>query len=449
MESPDATSAPAPVLTVSRLVASARLALERQLGVVWVQGEVSNLHRAGSGHVYFTLKDATAQVRCALWRSKAQLVDFPLENGQAVEVRGICSIYEPRGEFQLAVDAMRRAGLGALYERFLKLRARLEAEGLLAPERKRPLPRVPRAVGVVSSTRGAALHDVLVTLARRWPRLRVVVYPTAVQGPGAGAEVARAIALASRRAETDVLILCRGGGSIEDLWAFNEEVVARAIVASRIPVVAGIGHETDVTIADLAADRRAPTPTGAATLVCPDIADECRRAEALARRLARAADHLLATAAQRTDAAARRLVHPSARLEAQRMRVGELALRLARSLSRQHAARVRTVDIQRLRLARELRDPARRLPQLGTLAVVLRRAARLAVEAGNARVLVLAQNLEHLNPQAVLERGYAIVVDATGDVVSDAASLSPGDDVALTLAHGRASARITGKDHGG
>ena len=310
-----------PVLPVSLLVSSARLILERQLGVVWVGGEVSNLYRAPSGHVYFTLKDESAQVKCTLWRSKAQLVAFPLADGLAVEVRATPSIYEQKGEFQLNVDAVRHAGLGALYERFLRLKAALEAQGLLDGARKRPLPRFPRGVGIVTSPRGAAVRDVLATLHRRWPSLPVIVYPALVQGDGAARDIAEAIATANRRAEVDVLIVCRGGGSLEDLWAFNEEAVARAVHGSALPIVSGVGHETDVTICDLVADVRAATPTAAATLVVPDIAEHRHRAGQLARRLARAGDHALARRVQSLDGVARRLVHPAARLEAQRERL--------------------------------------------------------------------------------------------------------------------------------
>ncbi len=234
-----------PVVTVRELNARVRTLLENQLETVWVAGELSNVKKAPSGHWYFCLKDAEAQVDCCMFRGRAQFLDFRPENGQQVEVRARVTLYEARGQYQLVVDEIRRAGLGALYEAFEKLKARLDAEGLFAPERKRRLPAFPRAIGVVTSPVGAAVRDVLTTLARRAPMLPVVVYPTQVQGEGAGAQVARAIATANARRECDVLIVCRGGGSLEDLWAFNEEVVARAIVGSAIPVVSGVGHETD------------------------------------------------------------------------------------------------------------------------------------------------------------------------------------------------------------
>jgi exodeoxyribonuclease VII large subunit len=430
------------VLTVALLVSSARLILERHLGVVWVSGEISNLYRAPSGHVYFTLKDATAQVKCALWKTKAQLVDFALRDGLAVEVRALPSIYDQRGEFQLNVDAVRHAGLGVLYERFARLKAKLEAAGWLASERKRALPPFPRAVGVITSPRGAAVFDVVTTLKRRWPALRVIVYPAGVQGETAPEEIAYAIRTANARAEVDVLIVCRGGGSIEDLWAFNEERVAQAIHDSRLPIVSGVGHETDFTIGDFVADVRAPTPTAAAALVVPDCGEYRRRSGQIGARLARAGAHAVAVSAQRCDLAGRRLVHPAARLARQQERLAELAARLARCWARQSAQRQASLGTSRLRLQRELRAP---FAQSARLAVVQRSLARAGSDciARAARSLgELAQNLAHLNPQAVLERGYAIVATSQGEIVVDIAQLKPDDAVVLTLARGRAGAVV-------
>ena len=439
---PDDVQAAPPVLSVSSLVASARLAVERRFGSVWVAGEISNLYRAGSGHLYFTLKDADAQVKCALWRSKAQLVAFPLRDGVAVEVRALPSIYEPRGEFQLSVDAVRQAGAGALYERFVRLKSTLEALGWFDERRKRPLPRFPRAVGIVTSPRGAAISDVVTTLRRRWPALRVIVYPTGVQGEAAAHEIARAIVVANRRAEVDVLIVCRGGGSLEDLWAFNEEIVARAIVESTLPVVSGVGHETDFTIADFVADVRAPTPTAAAQLVAPDCAEFCHRADQLARRLARAGQHLAAARAQRLDLAARRLVHPAARLAAQRQALGDYAQRLARCWSQQANSRRARMESARLQFARTLRAPAVGIAKLQRLQERLLRAGRDRAAQPAQRLAALASNLAHLTPTAVLDRGYAIVTTRGGDIVTDSERLAPGDDVTLTLGRGEADATI-------
>ncbi len=434
------------VLPVALLVSSARLILERQLGVVWVAGEVSNLFRAGSGHVYFTLKDASAQVKCTLWRNKAQLVPFTLRDGMAVEVRALPSMYEARGEFQLNVDAVRHAGLGALYERFLALKAKLEAAGWLAPGRKRPLPAFPTAVGVVTSPRGAAVRDVLATIARRWPQMRVVVYPCAVQGDGAAAEIAQAIRTANDRAEVDVLLVCRGGGSIEDLWAFNEEAVARAVFESALPVVSGVGHETDFTICDFVADVRAPTPTGGAALVAPDCVAHRHRASQTARRLQRALGHVLATAGQRLDQASRRLVHPSARIAAQQALCGELGRRLARAAAQQVEQKDRSLVALRGRWTRELRTPLPGSVRLPVLRDALVRSAAHAIERRGTRLAALAQNLAHLNPESVLARGYAIVATADGTLVSDAMQVAPGDEVSIALARGTAHAAITRRE---
>ncbi|MGA8032467.1 MAG: exodeoxyribonuclease VII large subunit, partial [Casimicrobiaceae bacterium] len=245
-----------PVLPVSLLVSSARLLLERHLGLLWVSGEISGFTRAASGHSYFTLKDASAQVRCVFFRHKAQGLPFALRDGLAVEVRATPTIYEARGDFQLGVETVRLAGVGALYEKFLRMKAALEAAGWFDPARKRALPRFPRRIGIVTSLKAAALRDVLTTLSRRYPAAGVVIYPAPVQGAGAADEIAAAIRVANERGDVDVLIVCRGGGSLEDLWAFNEEAVARAVFESALPVVSGVGHETDFTICDFVADLR-------------------------------------------------------------------------------------------------------------------------------------------------------------------------------------------------
>ncbi|MDQ5850212.1 MAG: exodeoxyribonuclease VII large subunit, partial [Pseudomonadota bacterium] len=264
-----ATAPGAEVVTVSELLRSVRDTLERRFPLMWVRGELSNFSRAPSGHCYFTLKDGAAQVDCVMFRSRAVALDAELRDGAQVEVRAAATLYEPRGRFQLTVEALRRAGLGPLYERFLRLKEKLEREGVFDPALKRPLPEFPRCIGILTSLRAAALRDVLTTLARRNAAIPVIVYPVPVQGEGAAARIAAMLRAASERNECDVLLLVRGGGSFEDLWQFNEEAVARAIRASRIPVVAGVGHETDFTIADFAADCRAPTPTAAAELASP------------------------------------------------------------------------------------------------------------------------------------------------------------------------------------
>src|SRR5437588_877959 len=320
----------ATVLPVSLLISSARLLIERHLGLAWISGEISNFTRAASGHCYFVLKDAQAQVRCVIFRHRSQLLDVVLKDGLSVEVRATPTIYEARGEFQLTVEAVRLAGLGALYEKFAALKAKLGAAGWFHADRKRALPTFPRAVGIVTSPRAAALRAVLTTLLRRLPGTPVIIYPTPVQGSIAVSGIIAAITAANARAEVDVLILCRGGGSIEDLWAFNEEAVALAILQSRIPIVSGVGHETDFTICDFVADLRAPTPTGAAVLIVLERSALLTTATALRARWQRNAERVLEVRMQRLDAASRRLVHPAARLGAQSVRLRSLVQRLMR-----------------------------------------------------------------------------------------------------------------------
>ncbi len=431
------------VMPVSQFVSSARLLLERHLGLLWIGGEISGITRAASGHLYFTLKDASAQVRCVFFRHKAQGLGFALREGLAVEVRAVASIYEPRGEFQLNVETIRQAGQGALYERFLARKRALEAAGLFDGARKRPLPAYPQRVGIVTSRRAAALRDVLTTLARRAPGVPVILYPAAVQGAGAAGEIAAAIRVANAHAHVDVLIVCRGGGSLDDLWAFNEEVVARAVFDSRLPIVSGVGHETDFTICDFVADVRAATPTAAAGIVAPDRAALCTAVAALYRRLARAFSHRLGHCAQRLDIASRRLVHPAARLALQGERAQALGVRLARAFAHGRTAASHRVDVARSRLVRELRAPLPQKRRIDAASTALARSGRERVARAKRDVERLAAALALLNPKAVLERGYAIVTADDGRVVGDAREIRIGDDVALTLAKGSAHATVT------
>jgi exodeoxyribonuclease VII large subunit len=431
------------VMPVSLLVSSARLLIERHLGLTWVGGEISNFIRAASGHCYFNLKDAQAQVRCVLFKSRAQHVDFALRNGLAVEVRATPSIFEARGEFQLNVDHVRLAGVGALYEQFARLKARLEAAGWFAPERKRPLPRYVRAIGIVTSPRAAALRDILATLKVRWPAARVVLYPTAVQGAGAAAEIAATIRAANARAEVEVLLIARGGGSIEDLWSFNEEIVAAAVYASVLPTISGVGHETDFTICDFVADARAATPTAAAAAATPDGPGIAHRLGRLTQALAQASDHALATRAQRLDHALRRLVHPATRVRRQQEHNAALARRLARAWQGVSAHRDAQVRMLLHRWRRELRAPPPAALRMDRASQRWRSLVHEHLRQLDARISTLAQNLVHLNPQAVLERGFAIVATPDGAIVQDSAQVEPGKKVALTFARGGASATIT------
>ena len=440
-----------PVISVSELNRLVRAAIEHSLPLAWVAGEISNLRRYDSGHWYFTLKDASAQVDCVMFRHKAQFIDWQPDNGMQVEVRAVATVYEARGKYQLNVEVMRRAGLGALYEAFEKLKAKLEQEGLFAAQRKREIPAFPRAIGVVTSPQAAALRDVLTTLKRRMPSIPVVIYPTPVQGDGAAAKIMQAIATASVRAQRnnedlcDVLIVCRGGGSIEDLWSFNEEVVARAIHACSIPVVTGIGHETDFTIADFVADARAPTPTAAAELVSPERAELREQVGQLQRSLARGASRAFEDRMQKLDYLARRLTHPGERLRERSRHLAQLGNRLQGAFT--HAADRRLWALggaaQRLRGARpDLRSHERDL-QLALRG--LREAMRRNVESALSRLTRAQAQVSALNPQLVLERGYSIAESSNGALVRDADTLAAGDELRLTFARGRVAAEVKRK----
>lgn len=409
------------ILTVAELNRLARATLERDFPLLWVAGEVSNLTRAPSGHWYFTLKDADAQVRCAMFRSRAQSVPWRLENGQQVEARALVTLYEARGEFQLNVESLRRAGLGRLYEAFLRLKEKLAAEGLFAEERKRPLPRFPRRLGIVTSPRAAALRDVLAALARRAPNLPCVIYSVLVQGAEAAGQIADAIRVAGERNECDLLLVVRGGGSLEDLWSFNEEIVARAIAASPIPVVSGVGHETDVTIADLAADRRAATPTAAAEIASAGWFEAAGEVAQLAAALQSAMRANLERRMQRVDLLARQLVHPAERLARSRQRLDHLASRLAGAGDRLAARRRQQLANMRLRLAH----------------------ARPNLERHRTRLARLAAGLAALNPQAALARGYALVRTPDGQLVRSHHQLAEGMPLDLRFAEGAAQALVS------
>ncbi len=430
-----------PILSVSELNRLARLALEKALPSCWVAGEISNLTRASSGHWYFTLKDAQAGVRCAMFRNRNQFVDWQPREGDRVEVRAQPTLYEARGDYQLIVEAMRRAGAGALFEAFLKLKAKLEQEGLFAPERKRALPPYPRAIGVITSAQAAALRDVLTTLKRRWPAAAVVLYPTPVQGAEAPAGLRAALANAASRRECDVLLLVRGGGSLEDLWAFNDEGLARAIAASPIPLVSGVGHETDFTIADFVADLRAPTPTGAAQLASPDREELAQHLGHLNRRQIQARRRQFESLAQRLDSLTRRLRHPAQHLAAQRQHLDHLARRLRLARLAQFARAQQRVDRLNERLGAGKPNPAALREQVQRLQTTLART--WAGHPDRNRLATLTAHLGHLNPQAVLERGYSITRDAQGRVVREGALLKEDERLDLTFAHGGATARVT------
>lgn len=427
-------------LSVTELNRGVRALLESGYPLATVRGELSNLTRAASGHLYFVLKDAGAQVRCTMWKNRAGAVDWQPRDGDAVEVRATLTLFEARGDYQLNVDGLVRAGAGALFEAFLKLKEKLSREGLFDAQRKRALPALPRAIGVITSTGAAALRDVLTTLRRRAPMIEVIVYPTPVQGEGAALRIAAALATANRRAETQVLIVCRGGGSIDDLWAFNEEVVARAVAESDIPVISGVGHETDFTITDFVADLRAPTPTAAAELAAPSRQAMLAELTQHARALSRVVERVIAARRQRLDWAARELVTPSQRLADQRRRLADLGVRLSTA-----AARASQESRSRLdRAAQRLRGPAlgAQRVRLGGLAQRHARAGRAQLQAAAQRLAAAQVALVHLDPLKVLARGYAVVRTTDGRTVRDAAALAQGDALELTLARGGVLVRV-------
>ena len=429
------------VLSVSSLNRQVRDCLETAFPLTWVGGEISNLTYAASGHVYFSLKDASAQVRCVMWRSRAQLLGWRLENGQKIEARALVSFYEPRGEFQLNIEAVRRAGQGDLFERFLRLKAQLEAEGLFAAEAKRPLPAFPRRVAIVSSPQAAALRDVLTTLHRRAPHLRITLFPTPVQGEGAASRIAEALAQASA-SDCDATILCRGGGSIEDLWSFNEECVARAIRASAIPVVSGVGHETDFTIADFAADLRAPTPTAAAELVSPDRDSLLADLERLENRLQRQTERSLADLHQQLDWLGSRLTHPADRLRQRQQEISALGTQLGRAwrgkMDRLHLL---TDTLQQRQLgARPRLDRLDKQLEHARYRLGKQMAWRISDCSG--KLNSLSSGLRQLDPHAVLQRGYALAIGPDGRAVRNAIDLTPGDTLRLSFARGAATAKV-------
>ncbi len=429
-------------ISVSELNLLARRLIEQNIALLWVGGEVSNLTRAASGHCYFSLKDDRAQVRCVMFRHRMQQLDWDLANGMQVEVRARPTLYEARGEFQLAVDFMRRAGLGALYEAFARLKTRLEKDGLFAPERKKPLPAFPRRIGVITSTVAAALRDVLTTLGRRMPGLSVILYPAPVQGEGAAQKIAAAIAEACVRRECDVLILCRGGGSIEDLWAFNEESVARAISACAIPLVCGVGHETDFTIADFVADARAPTPTAAAELVSPNRRELVTRLDALQERAAVALVRRLERCMQQVDYIGRRLAHPGERIRGQVQHLAHLHVRMEQTASHTLLQSRLRLDALRHRLTNGAPDLAGELTLQRRIAQRLTTAMEQLLERRQAGLGRLDAHLNALSPQQVLQRGYSIVSRLDGQIVQDRAQLAEGDDVTMTFARGSARATV-------
>jgi exodeoxyribonuclease VII large subunit len=389
----------ASILTVSELNRMARKLIEENFPPLWVTGEISNLTKASSGHWYFSIKDQNAQVRCAMFRTKNSLLDWTPKEGDHVDARALVTLYEAQGSFQLMVENMRLAGTGSLFEAFEALKHKLEQEGLFEPSRKRALPSKPKAIGIVTSIDAAALRDVLATLNRRMPSIPIIIYPTLVQGKGACQQIAHAINEASQRQECDVLIICRGGGSLEDLWEFNEEVVARSIAACTIPTISGVGHETDFTICDFVADVRAPTPTAAAELCSPDRLHLISQLKQIHQKLLRNIQYLIQQKAQHIDYLSKRLISPAEKLERQSKELHQLSLRFQRAFAQKIAQ------------------------------------TQLKIEQ-------LSINLNHLNPDAILKRGFAYAQDKDGNIVTRHDQIKVGDTVNLTLSVGHAKTLV-------
>ncbi|WP_049292104.1 exodeoxyribonuclease VII large subunit [Franconibacter helveticus] len=435
------------IFTVSRLNQTVRLLLEQEMGQVWISGEISNFTQPASGHWYFTLKDDSAQVRCAMFRNSNRRVTFRPQHGQQVLVRANITLYEPRGDYQIIVESMQPAGEGLLQQRYEQLKQRLAAEGLFDQSLKKTLPSPARQVGVITSKTGAALHDVLHVLQRRDPSLPVVIYPTAVQGEDAPGQIVRAIELANRRDECDVLIVGRGGGSLEDLWSFNDERVARAIFASRIPVVSAVGHETDVTIADFVADLRAPTPSAAAEIVSRNQLELLRHLQSLQQRLEMAMDYFLASNNQRFTRLHHRLQqqHPQLRLARQQTELVRLKQRLDTAVD----ARLRRASLQQQRLSQRLSQHTP-LPRIHRLQTRLQQheyrlsqlvSARLG--ASRERFATLAAHLEAVSPLATLARGYSVTQAQDGKLLKQTRQIKPGDTLTTRLADGIVESQVT------
>ena len=424
--------------------------LEHGMPTVWIEGEISNFSRPASGHWYFTLKDRDSQVRCAMFRGRNALLRFAPADGQRVIARARVTLFEPRGEYQLQVEHLEDSGVGALRREYERLKARLEAEGLFEASKKRPLPAVPNCIGVVTSPTGAAIRDILNILGRRFPAARVIIYPTAVQGRDAVPQLLEALSRAAARNECDVLIVARGGGSIEDLWAFNDEAVARAICAMPMPVVTGIGHEVDFTIADFVADLRAPTPSGAAELVVPDGATWRTGFARLAQRLLQALRRQLRNDSDYLVAMRRRLAlaHPGQRLRQNAQRLDELEQRLGSRVQLLLSDRRHRLQTLTTRLARTSpKAEVQRLTHRHTvLDERLRRALPQRLEALRQTLGTLARTLDAVSPLATLDRGFALVTRVTdGALLRDADAVGAGDLIDTRLAKGTLRARVIEK----
>jgi exodeoxyribonuclease VII large subunit len=439
------------ILSVGELNATIRDLLENSLQTVWVEGEISNARVWNTGHMYFTLKDSASQIKAVMFRSAVRYLKFKAEDGLKVVARGKVSVYDPKGEYQIICEHLEPKGLGSLQQAFEQLKKKLAAEGLFDPARKRPLPALPRRIGIVTSLDGAALRDIIRVLRRRYPNAHLVLSPTRVQGEGAGREVAHAIRKVERIDGVDVVIVARGGGSLEDLWAFNEEVLARVIAACQVPVISGVGHETDFTICDFVADLRAPTPSAAAELVVRRKDEFFGHIDRLGGRLDAAIHHRLRRMETRLHALEARpgFAGYRGRIAVRGRHVAELAAALRHCMNQSLSRRSRRHEL--LRRSLDQFDPRHRLGAVRTRLVArdghLRAAIRRRLTRAQGRFGSLAARIEGLSPLAVLGRGYSVTWDASRRrIIRDAATLKPGDDVSVTLERGTFDARVTRTD---
>ncbi|MEQ1636639.1 MAG: exodeoxyribonuclease VII large subunit [Methylococcales bacterium] len=447
MIQPQFPFSPAEPYTVSQLNRAVRQLLGDEFVNIRVEGEISNLSAPSSGHIYFTLKDAEAQIRCAMFRARLGLLAFKPANGQQVIVRAQVSLYEPRGDYQLIVEEVAAAGEGALRQRFEQLKQKLAAEGLFDGTKKQPIPTLPRAIGVITSPSGAAIRDVLSVLKRRFPAIPVIVYPVAVQGEQAKTEIAQAIALANQRAECDVIILSRGGGSLEDLWAFNEEVVARAIFSSSIPLIAGIGHEIDFTIADFVADLRAATPSAAAEHAVPDQQAWLQRLARVETRCQQLMLGRLRQLQQQLIWAEKRLqqVHPGRRLLQKAQTLDQLEARLQNALQNtlQRAQGLLNTHTARLGKHSPSEKIRRYQAQQVFLSSRLQAAIKKTLEHFKQQLAINSQTLHAVSPLATLERGYAIVnLTHSSSIINHSQQLKVGDLIQTRFAQGKITSQV-------
>lgn len=443
-ENDPTTTSERPIFSVSQLNRRAKQLLETHLPLIWVEGEISNFARPSSGHWYFTLKDDQAQVRCAMFRGRNQQVRFNPQQGQQVLLRARVSLYENRGDYQLIAEHMEEAGAGALQRAFEALKHKLAQEGLFDPARKRPIPALPRHIGVITSASGAAVRDILTVLQRRFPSIPVTLVPVPVQGKEAAPAIVEALSLANRSGLFDVLILGRGGGSMEDLWPFNEEVVARAIAASDLPVISAVGHEVDITIADFVADLRAPTPSAAAELVVPDASEWLVRFRSYEQRLTQLTRRRLQAEQQHLQHLSKRLRHPGERLQQQSQRLDSLELRLRRVMQQRLGQARQRLDNLAARQKAQRPEPQLRQWQtrIEQLRQRLNRQMQQTLKQQRQRLSEAGRLLHGVSPLNTLERGYAIVHNDAGEVIRDAAQVKPGERIRTRVAAGEILSRV-------